>query len=89
VGLGGGRKNFEKRSVKGLDKNIKRCIVQSSATGDREMFSQEERMRKALESIVMGLTHPDNKCWPTVRPWTKKERDEAMLNLAREALKED
>lgn len=40
----------------------------------------------ALESIVFGLTNERNCVWPTPKAWTKKERDEAMLNIARAAI---
>jgi hypothetical protein len=43
-------------------------------------------LRQQLELIVMGLTNKRNACWPTARPWTKKERDEAILDAAREGL---
>jgi hypothetical protein len=46
-----------------------------------------EQMKEALEMIVRGLTSETNKCWPTVKPWTKKERDSAMLAVAKDALK--
>jgi hypothetical protein len=40
----------------------------------------------ALRLIETGLTSNRNACWPTVKRWTKKERDAAMLNAARAAL---
>jgi hypothetical protein len=51
-----------------------------------EMRSENAKMREALKLVRRGLTSADNKCWPTVKPWTKKERDEAMLTAVREAL---
>lgn len=41
--------------------------------------------KEALDAIIMGMTHPENKCWPTVKAWTKKERDEQILIFARKA----
>ena len=41
----------------------------------------------ALESVRLGLTSEGNKVWPTVKNWTKKERDEAMLTIVRDALR--
>lgn len=40
---------------------------------------------EALDMIIMGLTNERNACWPTVKPWTKRERDEQLLCLARKA----
>jgi hypothetical protein len=40
---------------------------------------------EALDMIIRGLVSERNACWPTVKPWTKKERDETILELARKA----
>lgn len=50
--------------------------------------AKNKKMREALELVRFGLTHEQNKCWPTTRPWTKKERDAAMLGAVRGALSE-
>jgi hypothetical protein len=38
-----------------------------------------------LNMIVTGLKSERNACWPTVKPWSKKERDEAIPSLAQQA----
>jgi hypothetical protein len=51
------------------------------------MITQKiEGAKLALERIIQGLTSERNACWATKKPWTKKERDEAILSLARGAL---
>lgn len=50
------------------------------------MTTAASSAKQALELIIFGLTNPRNCCWPTPKPWTKKERDEAMLQAARNAL---
>ncbi len=48
--------------------------------------SENTVLRSALEQVRFGLTNEHNKVWPTVKAWTKKERDEVMLGIVRNAL---
>ena len=38
-------------------------------------------------TVVYALTNDCNRVWPTVKAWTKKERDAALLAQAREVIK--
>lgn len=44
----------------------------------------QTRLEQLTAQIIMGLTSSRNACWATVKPWTKKERDAAVLSAARE-----
>jgi hypothetical protein len=61
-------------------------MLDVSTEGNTDMADQLEIATKALESVLFGLTSPENKVWPTPQSWTKKERDQEMLTIVREAL---
>ncbi len=52
----------------------------SDRTVPIETFLQ---MQRDIRSIVNGMTSAENQCWPTRKPWTKKERDEAITEIAK------
>lgn len=53
-------------------------------TVDAETF---QKMQTYVQWITMGMSNEDNKCWPTVKRWTKKERDEAIANAGQNLAK--
>lgn len=51
--------------------------MSSTRTIDAETFL---KMETYVRWITNGMSNEDNQCWPTVKRWTKKERDEAIAD---------
>ena len=52
-----------------------------------EMRSLLVSVLDSVRTIEFGMENAENKCWPTVHAWTKKERDRVVLQEAAAARK--